>query len=95
MDIDWIAAPKQLLYIFPNYPRLHNWLMANESTIIKLGGVIERINHRITFPSGNVLNLGHAENEDQLQKFYGLEYDLIGGTSDEFLKIRELFRRCF
>jgi hypothetical protein len=90
--VDWVNKPKTVLMIFGNFPRLKQWLELHKEQIIKSGGEIRLITTTVTWTNGSRLILGHAVDDEDFDKFKGLEYDVvIGGNED--LRRRALVNR--
>ncbi len=89
--IDWMQKPKIVLLIFPTYPQLHNWFQVHQRDMGS-GTIIKKTTNTITFSNGAILYLGHAEKEEDFDKFRGLEYDIVLGGND-YLRSRALMNR--
>ncbi len=90
--IEWLFKPKIILFIFPTYRQLRNWIDENKDEIIVHYGTINITTNKITFENGAIIWLGHAERLEDLDKYRGLEYDVVIG-GDEQLRVRDITHR--
>jgi predicted HTH transcriptional regulator len=79
--IEKCLAPKYGLLMFPKFSDLQRWVFDNMDDIRSVGATYYQVTHKLVFPNGNILLLGH-DPEDFLP-YMGCRFTFVDGTTDE------------